>query len=101
MAAAVSGSTMSMYLIREDQYCLTEDESPYVQFSTQTSYQVARNRKPVVPVPNCRAEAVWALIRHGTRYPEPDADPRLQQLTDTALAVIENHEKRRSTFIVS
>ncbi|CAB0001938.1 unnamed protein product [Nesidiocoris tenuis] len=52
MAAAVSGSTMSMYLIREDQYCLTEDESPYVQFSTQTSYQVARNRKPVVPVPS-------------------------------------------------
>lgn len=93
LAAAISVVTsFTIYTQRSDLYCLAEDENPYLQFSTQTSYQVARNRKSIQPVPQCKPEAVWLLTRHGTRFPEPEVDERMRELTQTVIKVIQNHD---------
>uniref|UniRef100_A0A0A9XYR9 Multiple inositol polyphosphate phosphatase 1 n=1 Tax=Lygus hesperus TaxID=30085 RepID=A0A0A9XYR9_LYGHE len=92
-AAGASASPFQIYTQPSDLYCLADDESPYLQFSTRTSYQVARNRKPNNQVPNCKPEAAWLLVRHGTRYPEPEVDARFHELIPIATTIIENHER--------
>ncbi|XP_068230848.1 multiple inositol polyphosphate phosphatase 1-like [Palaemon carinicauda] len=64
---------LSVWLIgisADEPYCLAEELTPYVKFSSKTPYRFARgafNTTALVPQ-GCEAKQVWHISRHGTRY---------------------------------
>lgn len=82
---------------QESDYCYADDANPYRYFASKTAYDLVRVAKMQILNSECKAQHVWALIRHGTRFTTSDGDwdnAKLTKFRDEVIANVDGNEKR-------
>ncbi|XP_077297627.1 multiple inositol polyphosphate phosphatase 1-like [Arctopsyche grandis] len=71
-------------------YCLTNDDNPYLYFSTKTPYDQVRGSGGSETI--CEPIQMWILGRHGTRYASPDDLMEMKLSIELRDKLVENYE---------
>ncbi|XP_033215557.1 multiple inositol polyphosphate phosphatase 1 isoform X2 [Belonocnema kinseyi] len=78
---------------RESDYCLANDNEPYLYFGTKSAYNFMHgNLKPEL---TCKPIQIFVISRHGTRYPGSKVIPKMKTLLNLRQQIVFNHEERK------
>ncbi|XP_065205097.1 multiple inositol polyphosphate phosphatase 1-like [Planococcus citri] len=78
----------------EFEQCFADVETPYPYFSSRTPYFASRT-SDIEPETDCTPTYIWALIRHGTRYPGLKLINLVNQLYQLRNEIVLNHKEGR------
>ncbi|XP_065205111.1 multiple inositol polyphosphate phosphatase 1-like [Planococcus citri] len=87
-------SILSRKVYAYSEQCFADIEDPYAYFGTKTAYYSSRASK-IITEENCTPTYVWALIRHGTRYPSSNFITSVNKLNILRDEIISNHKDGR------
>lgn len=77
---------------KQQNYCYTSDENPYLLFSTITAYEYNHGELSQDEVPGtCTPVQFWAVNRHGTRYPDEKEIDGFKQLGGVLEEIVKNY----------
>lgn len=78
---------------RESEYCLADDDNPYLYFATKSAYNFMHGE--FKPERNCRPIQLFVVSRHGTRYPGSKLIPKMKELYKLREQIVSNHLEKR------
>ncbi|XP_065205101.1 multiple inositol polyphosphate phosphatase 1-like [Planococcus citri] len=78
----------------ETDYCYADNPTPYRYFSRKTPYLISRGPQ-ILDLENCEPVYLWALIRHGTTYPDIYLTNSMKQLSLLRDKIILNNKNKR------
>ncbi|XP_016837279.1 multiple inositol polyphosphate phosphatase 1 [Nasonia vitripennis] len=84
-----------LFVVNGDEECYAEIDIPHLLMGTKTAYESSRGNATRLPIESaCKPVQIWALIRHGARYPDSNVIKQFSQLNGLRDEILLNHNQR-------
>ncbi|OXU28336.1 hypothetical protein TSAR_003718 [Trichomalopsis sarcophagae] len=84
-----------LFVVNGDEKCYAEIDQPHLLMGTKTAYESSRGNATRLPIESaCKPVQIWALIRHGVRYPDINMTKQFSKLNGLRDDILLNHKQR-------